>query len=250
MPAQRPPPRILPSQILRAKSAIYGTRDAGRSCYLHLTKVLETDRLIEMQLARGLYIYFDCNKKLVAAVVRHVDDFIIGRLELCPAFDKVRDQLVKTRHLESKDGDVWIYCGKTITVTPLAYLICNQQATMSLEDIPIDRKRRSSDDDPVTEEERTAHRSATGSLNYLTLWTRGGLQAAVSLSAQRTTRATVNDLKVVNKIIEEARKTRDLQLTFMRGVCEVAKATISLPGAIARLRTPRARSRNAVWCSA
>ena len=142
-----------------------------------------------------------------------------------PSSKKVRDRLVKTLHLECKDGDVWTYCGKTITVTPLAYLVSNQKAIMSLEDIPLDWKRRSADDDPATEEERTAYRSAVGSLNYLTLWTRGDLQAAVSLAARRTTRATVSDLKIASKIIEEARKTRDLQLTFRRGVCEVAKTT-------------------------
>ena len=158
-------------------------------------------------------------------VFPRVDDFIIARKEQCPEY-KFRDYLVKTLHLERTDGDVWTYCGKTITVTPSAYLVSNQKAIMSLENIVIDRSRRAHDDDPVTEEERTAYRSAIGSLNYLTLWTRGDLQAAVSLAAQKTTRATVGDLKIVNVIIEEAHKTRDLQLTFRRASCEVAKATI------------------------
>ena len=88
MLAKRPPPGILPSQILRANSAIYGAKDAGRSWYLHLKKVLETDCLIEMQLERCLYIYFDRNRKLVAVVFTHVDDFIIERLQLSPEFEK------------------------------------------------------------------------------------------------------------------------------------------------------------------
>ena len=169
--------------------------------------------------------YFDHDHNLAAVVFPRVDDFIIARKEQCPEY-KFRDYLVKTLHLERTDGDVWTYCGKTITVTPSAYLVSNQKAIMSLEDIAIDRSRRAHDDEPVIEEERTAYRSAIGSLNYLTLWTRGDLQAAVSLAAQMTTRAAVGDLKTVNKIIGEARKTRDLQLTFRRATCEVAKATI------------------------
>ena len=227
MPAQGPPPGTLPSQILRASSAIYGTRDAGRSWYLHLKKVLETENLTEMQLERCLYVYCDRDRNLAVTVFTDVDDFIISRMEQCPGFDKVRDHLVKTLHLERKDGDVWTYCGKTIAVTPSAYLVSNQTRRPSCPSrTSIDRARRAHDDDPVTEEERTAYRSAIGSLSYLTLWTRGDLQAAVAPAAQKTTRTTVGDLRIVNKILEEAIKTRDLQLTFRRATCEVAKATI------------------------
>ena len=91
MPAQRPPPGTLPSQILRANSAIYGTKDAGRSWYLPLKKVLETENLTEMQLERCLYVYFDHDHNLAAVVFTHFDDFIIARMEQCPEFDKVRE---------------------------------------------------------------------------------------------------------------------------------------------------------------
>jgi len=134
--------------------------------------------------------------------------------------------LVRQPQLERKDGSSWVFCGKTICVSPSAFVLSNQKALESFEHVPIAPDRRKLDDSPVTEEERSAYRSAVGSLNYLTLWTRGDFQAAVSFAAQRTTKACVRDLKVINKLIDEVRSTSEVQLTFRRGVVDISTATI------------------------
>ena len=227
MPAKRPPPGTLPNQVLRANTAIYGTKDAGRHWYKYSKGVFENEyRFRESILERCLYVWLDAERKIAALLFAHVDDFFIARRASHPEFDRVRDSLVKRLHLERKDGDAWVFCGKTITVSPTCFTLSNAKALDSLEHVSISAERRKQDGLAVSEEERTAYRSAVGSLNYLTLWTRGDFQSAVSFAAQRTTKATVADLKVINKLIDDVRASSHVHLVFRRNIVDIPTSTI------------------------
>jgi hypothetical protein len=97
-----------------------------------------------------------------------------------------------------------------------------------LEEVPLDKQRRSMDDAPVTEEGRSAYRSALGLLNYIALCTRGDLQAAVSDAAQKTTRAVIRHIKDLNLCVRTARKTSTPQLVFRRGVVELQSEPLDI----------------------
>jgi len=60
-----------------ALGAIYGTRDAGRSFYLHARGILEKHGFIELSLERACYVYAEAGVVKIL-VHTHVDDFLMA----------------------------------------------------------------------------------------------------------------------------------------------------------------------------
>ena len=75
LPGKWAPPGCLPNQVTQALGAIYGTRDAGRSFYLHAKTVLEKHGLVELSLEKSCYALV-LDGRIAAVVHTHVADFL------------------------------------------------------------------------------------------------------------------------------------------------------------------------------
>ena len=81
-----------------------------------------------------------------------------------------------------------------------------------LHEIPLDKGRRSSKKEPVTETERTQARALCGSLNWLSKEGRPDAAGPSSLMSSRLTRMTVEDLIQLNEVVRGLKETAEVTL--------------------------------------
>jgi hypothetical protein len=94
-------------------------------------------------------------------------------------------------------------------------IILNQGTYIeAIEAINIPRERRHSPDEPITEPERTALRGLSGSLSYAAVNTRPELAAKVGDLQSKTNRATVKTLLDGNRVLNDAKRHKDLSIYF------------------------------------
>ena len=73
----------------------------------------------------------------------------------------------------------------------------------------------------LTSAEITGYRSVLGQLLWLGQQSRHGLCVGVSLAAQRLIKATLSDVKALNKIVDQARSTADMGIVIACGVANL-----------------------------
>ena len=94
-------------------------------------------------------------------------------------------------------------------------IILNQGTYIeAIEAINIPRARRNSPDKPITEPERTALRGLSGSLSCAAVNTRPELAAKVGDLQSETNRATVKTLLDGNRVLNDAKRHKDLSIYF------------------------------------
>jgi len=74
LPAVNPPPGCVSCQVVHAHSAIYGTRDAGRSFYKHFAKVAAEHGVKELKLERAMFVFRNPAGEPILVASIHVDD--------------------------------------------------------------------------------------------------------------------------------------------------------------------------------
>eukprot|EP00435_Cladocopium_sp_Y103_P060955 s399_g22.t1 len=89
--------------------------------------------------------------------------------------------------------------------------------TQHVEDIPaidIERNRRQTPDQSVTEHERQALRGLVGSIQYAATNTRPDLSAKLSLLQAKINQATIQDLHDANKLLQEAKAHKQTKIVI------------------------------------
>ena len=64
--------------LLKLNKSIYGTNDAARAWYLALREILTHIELAPFTFETAAFILRDANNILIAILVFHVDDFLMG----------------------------------------------------------------------------------------------------------------------------------------------------------------------------
>jgi hypothetical protein len=181
----------------------------------------------ESKLERCVFTYVNERGELVGVLFVHVDDLLLARRTAGaePAggtpdgeFDTMWGKLATKLHLGRRDGQSWQYCGKTIVVTPAAFLVSTPGVLEALEPVPLAHDRKKADDSALTAEELQGYRSTLGVLLFAATWTRPDLACRTSLAAQRTVKAPVADAKELNRVVTEARLTKAQHIVVRRGV--------------------------------
>ena len=204
MPHKNPPPGTKPGQVFVATGSIYGTRDAGRAWYEYSKKVLGAAGFAESRLEQGL-CYLHGPSGLEALVHTHVGDFLFAFKKTSKKYKHVLQHLVRELHLKQQSGLV-VYCGRTICIDGNHIKVTQTRSTMSLECMSIDLAGRTLES-PLTNAEITGYRSVLGQLLWLGQQSRPDLCVGVSLAAQRLSKATLSDVKTLNKLVEQATST-------------------------------------------
>ena len=118
------------------------------------------------------------------------------------------------------------YCGKLINVTDFQISITQSRAALAIEPIVLDESRSKQVDSPVTDEEWSSYRSVVGQL-WLAGQTRPALGFVTSAAAQRTMKATISDVKSLNRAVELAHQHASEGVVFRRGVVNMIDAAIA-----------------------
>ena len=224
MPHKNPPPGTKPGQVFVATGSIYGTRDAGRAWYEHSKKVLEAAGFVESRLEQGLY-YLHGPSGLEALVHTHVDDFLSAFKKASKKYKDALQHLVHELHLKQQSGLV-VYCGRTICRDGNHIKVTQTRSTMSLECMSIDLAGRTLES-PLTNAEITGYRSVLGQLLWLGQQSRPDLCVGVSLAAQRLSKATLSDVKTLNKLVEQAKNTAEMGIVIPCGVVNLETCSVA-----------------------
>ena len=226
LPAENQPTGTLPNQLVIANASIYGTRDAPRAWYLRLKSILAELEIVEMQLEKSLFVWRDASGPRIV-LATHVDDFIVAwRLADEQAAEKLESMKRKLRLKDVRGGSQATYCGKLVQIFEDRFCVSQPKALDDLEEVDISSQRQTEIDSKLTAPELTTYRSIWGQLSWLALQTRPDLAVETNLVAQRTEKATVGDLKVLNTLVRKALATRDRGLTIPRNRIDLQQAHI------------------------
>jgi len=142
----------------------------------------------------------------------HVDD---GLCTGDAVFQQAIDKLESKYPFGSKMSNDFVFTG--IHIHQRDDHVIELDQTQYIEDIPfidVDRPRRQNSELEVTEAERQALRGLVGSLQYATTNTRPDLAAKLSFVQSVITTAKVKDLLEANKILQEAKNTKQTKIVI------------------------------------
>ena len=216
MPHTNPPPGTKPGQVFVATGSIYGTR--------HSKEVLETAGFVESRLEQGLY-YLHGPTGLEALVNTHVDDFVSACKKASKKYNDALQHLEHELHLKQQSG-LLVYCGRTICRDGYHIKVTQTRSTVSLECMSIELAGRTLES-PLTIAEITGYRSVLGQLLWLGQQSRPDLCVGVSLAAQRLSKATLSDVKTLNKLVEQAKSTAEMGIVIPCGVVNLETCSVA-----------------------
>lgn len=141
----------------------------------------------------------------------HVDDGVGGGDHV---FNQVISALEKKFPFGSQRQGSFTFTGIQVRQEIGGEIVLSQHEYV--QDIPpmdVSRERRKNPDNPITPQELQALRGLIGSLQYSATNTRPDLSCRLSLLQARITCATVNDLLQGNKLLHDAKKFSEAQIT-------------------------------------
>ena len=144
-----------------ARGSIYGTQDAGRSCYQHFRdRHADKFRVHESALEKGLYLC-EFNGRLTFAVT-HVDDLFYAYDTHCKTTKSLLETIVKEFNMSRKQDD-FVFCGRRVGATPEALLVSQEFAASSVVPMELCGPQRSAET-MLTYSEHREYRSLLGKL--------------------------------------------------------------------------------------
>ena len=198
---------------MRAKGAIYGTKDAGRQWWLYLRATLVELGWRESLYEPCLFMLRGPAGELIGLLCTHVDDlFITGNGE---EFEANLETLKNKVYLSVTIGE-FRYCGKRVRQDLVTYeiKIGQSEAIEAMDFIHIEPYRRKKMEAPLNPEEISGLRSGVGSLGWVARQTRADLAVHASLGAQAMSGPRIKHIVEVNKAIKMAKDDKDFELTF------------------------------------
>jgi hypothetical protein len=130
LPRRWPPPGCKPEQVVIARGAIYGTRDAGRSFYKHSRQVLSGLGFAELSLEKACYVYAP-GGTVRAVVHTHVDDFLIAWDGSMP-MEKILDRIATLLYMKRHPADGFTYRGLAIKILPDRFTVDQRTVAQGL----------------------------------------------------------------------------------------------------------------------
>lgn len=211
-PPYPPPPGVSPHDLLRAKGSIYGTRDAGRSWWKKLYRVLRESGWVMSKLEPALFYLFDETYNLTGALVTHVDDlYVTGAGD---KFHAIMKRLETEIFLKKKEGK-FRFCGKEIEKDEHGTVHLHQaDAIESLEYIVLEKHRRTSPNSKLSEEEKSQFRALIGSLGWIARQSRPDVLVNVSMASQKMGSPAIRDILELNKVVKVLKESVDFRWSF------------------------------------
>ena len=208
---------LKPTQLLRAKKAIYGFSEAARMFWVALKGYLESDGWTESRLEPALFFLRGDDKQLRGILVTHVDDVEGGvhpdHLET--AFQHSSKALeFATNHFRE-----FVFRGREIKQHKDNHVdVSMRNYSLSTRSIKIDAHRRKQPDSPLTEEEFQVFQSGAGELGWLTRQLRCDLCFENGVIQRAKSTACVEDLIRLKQYLASAKRGADFRMRYWSDV--------------------------------
>ena len=233
-----PPEEKKPGVIWRLKKAVYGLNDASRKWWLKCSGELEDLGCVKSAYDPALFLYFGKHGKLSGIVCLHVDDELgCGSEEFRQnVWNKLDERLI----VKCTETDVFRYVGLNIKQTSNCISIDQQHYIETLELVTdIQFKDSVMDDGDFTilnDVGQSIFKAKVGALNWLATQTRPDIAYEVMEFSTCFKRATLRNLKDVNKCIKKV-KQESVNIVFPKLICDVKewKLVVYGDGAFANL---------------
>ena len=205
--------KLQPWECCELLKSAYGLVNAPLLWYLELKNALINLGMKVSPFDPCIFILPKTNGKGIHGLLGiHVDD---GLMAGDSEFHKAIDQLEQKYPFGSKSRNDFVFTGIHVSQKDDHSIELNQ--SKYVEDIPpihIERNRRQDPNQVINEEERQGLRGLVGSLQYATTNTRPDLAAKVSFIQSKITTACITDLLEANRILQEAKNTKDTKITI------------------------------------
>ena len=203
------------NEVCELLKGAYGLVNAPLLWYIELKSALLNLGFVMSPLDPCLFVLPRANSTKEAPAIHgilgiHVDDGIGGGDDV---FDAAIQQLEHKYPFGSKRQQSFVFTGIQIDQKVNGEISLSQKNYVEdIEPIMIPRERRRQPNERITETELQNLRGLIGSLQYAASNTRPDLSCKLSLLQARITCATVSDLITANKLLEEAKRHKDVTI--------------------------------------
>ena len=198
------------NKVWKLKKSAYGLYDASRKWFLAVkAEVLP----MGMKAVTGDDAVFHMIKddKLIGICLLHVDDFLVGGT---PEFDRLLRNRLQERFTFGKiEEQKFKFTGLNIQQNCNGIFIDQIDFISSLE--PIEIKRVGDKNEKLNKEEFEYYRGLTWQLSWVASNTRPDIASDVRELATRNKIATLNDIKIANKILKKV-KLQDVHIKYSK----------------------------------
>ncbi|CAK0805201.1 unnamed protein product [Prorocentrum cordatum] len=197
--------------LLLVRRSIYGFVNSPRLWWRKLRDFLISIGGKQCLLDKALFCFYKAGR-LVLIVGIHVGDLIGGvdPIHGADLVDKIRNRFTFGKWWDNE----LTYCGKRVVKQADCSVFVNQcEFSAQCIPAPLPRWRSATPDATLSAEEKTHFSSGVGSCQWLVGQSRPDLAAATSLG--QGSNPTISNLMAINRILREARDTKDAGLTIV-----------------------------------
>ena len=207
----RPPREANVKGVLwKLNKCVYGLVDASRHWYFRVKEELLKRNCKVSKLDPAVFYYYDNGLK--GFLLSHVDDFFFAGSE---AFKKMIEELKKVFIVSREDSYAFKYLGMELQQTNKGIFLSLHKYTSDLEEISLDKDRKSNRDLVLIDKEKNELRSIIGQLNWLSLVSRPDICFDVCQLSNSFKNATIDTIHNANKIIRKV-KMKNTCLFFQK----------------------------------
>ena len=197
----KPPPEagVRGGKLWRLKVSLYGLDDASLRFHWKVKQVFLKLSLRQSRYDPALFFAHDKDGKLIGIIGTHVDDFlIVGSQEW---IDNMLAKIKVHFLLGTVEEKNFVYCGHRIIQQGSRLTLDQRDFAKEVPSLVISPERKKQNSQPVTDIERKEIRAAAGKLGWLARTTRPDLNQAQVEASSHVSKATVEDLKAVQKAL-------------------------------------------------
>ena len=194
-------------KLWKLRKCVYGLSDAGRLWYVSLKEKLLS---LNTKISR---FYWQINEKLEGIIAIHVDDFIYGGT---PKFlNEVIEGIKAIFPVSSEKHCGFTYLGIEFQKHQDGAVSLSQKKYIEqLQPIQLSAKRQAQRNNEANSDEYKKYRSLCGQLNWLSTRTRPDLAFDTCILSNRLKDTSVNDLKIMNKVIKKVKGNSGTKLVY------------------------------------
>ncbi|CAK0807109.1 unnamed protein product [Prorocentrum cordatum] len=202
-----------PRQLLRAKKAIDGFAEAARLFWLAFCEVLEKDGWVSLFWNRFCFTYAT---KQALWWVFYALTWMICWLEC------TRQKLNFSKWLKED----FVFRGREIQRLPNGDVgVTMKGCSLNMKTVPIPRERKKELTSPLTDDEVTRLRKATGEISWLSRQLRADLAFQAGQAQRAMVAPCIADLVKVNRAINDGKRGADYMQKFPKGI-DLSRATV------------------------
>ena len=208
----RPPKEANTGKVWKLNKAAYGLNDASKQWYCRLSQEFQRLGLTKSKLDPAVFFLHETqSSQLVGFVASHVDDVVWAGTQYFS--DNVIDKVKSSFNISREHQEHFTYVGLKIEQDQDQINLHQKNYIDEIRSVQTDETLGSDPCREISEKEKKDLRSAIGQLNWISTQTRPDIAYDVCQASVSYKRATLKDIKHLNKVIRRA-KDQEVVLTF------------------------------------